>query len=177
MSFKMKKIFQIAIFLVAGFTFSQSKPLSASQIDSIAAKNGRSGIAEGQIATEKQIYTGDKKKIIKGEGQSAVAIFLCTSKGLSRLIKGEYHRNIRYEDKTSQEVSAQFYYDEKHLFYIKLTEIINDGKGEVKRSHEIDVSELALLQSKDFLFTDNIKKWISQVDEQIIKASGHGAKK
>ena len=165
----------VLLVLIAAYTGNAqtSKPggFTLSQIDSIALKNGRSGIAEGIITSEKSVIREDKKLVIQGEGQSSVAIYLYKTPAFSRLIKGEYHRNVRYEDKSAEEVYAQFYYNEKQLYFIRLTEIINNGKESTTRSHDIDVTKMETLKNSDFLFTPNIQKWIAQHDAEILKLS------
>ena len=166
----MKKIILLLVLFAVQSGYSQNAKIdfTSQQIDSIANVTGRSGIAEGHINSQKQVVREDKKKVVNGEGQSTVTIYKYNSGKYSRLIKGEYRRNIRYEDKSSEEVFAHFYYNEKQLFLIRLTEIIKDAKGETTKDHDIDVSKMNELQAKDYLFTENIQKWISQVDASMI---------
>jgi hypothetical protein len=167
----MKKIILFLVILSAKGVCAQDlykSDLSIRQIDSIAEINGRSGIAEGQINSEKQIFAGGKQKYIKGEGQSTVALYNYDTGKFTRLLKADYHRNIRYADKSSEEVFGRFYYTEKKLFFVKVTEIIKDGKQEKTIDHDIDVSKLDSLKNDGFLFTDNIRKWVVQVDNSII---------
>lgn len=166
----MKNSLIIIILIWTQSVFAQS-PFSLRQIDSIADLKGRSGIAEGQIKSEKLKLAKGGQKYIDGEGQSSVAIYHYETPTFTRLIKADYHRNVRYEDKSSEEVFAQFYFNEKQLFFVKIKEIINHGKESITKDHNINVSELNKLQNSDFLFTDNIQKWVAQLNTQMIDLS------
>jgi hypothetical protein len=141
------------------------------RIDSIAGAQGKAGTAFGSIHAQKKAVRGDMMKVIKGEGTSALTIFMDKSVSPTRLLKGSYKRDVNYDDRSIEAVTAEFYYDAKGLFRVTLSESLSGGEKYAK-THDIDVSRLNELQDSDFKFTENIRRWIAQLDEQILKLSG-----
>lgn len=191
----MRKLFLIMFHFTTVICISQNvkidsnKQFTTNQIDSICEKNGRSIISEGKIdATVENKVKKHKIRILNGSGGFSYSLYLNhfneqqynTLSNIekrkydfdkySNLIKGKYHQVIHYENSYSENIYGEFYYFETSLFYVKIKIIrTENNKKDISEIFNLSLSELNDSKVLKNIFLMDIKSWINEKNNEIIK--------
>ena len=182
--------FNIAFLLFSAVCFSQGKEFSTVQIDSIAQVNGSYTVMNKAINSKKNIIVQlksaqgkvyeEKQREIEGKGNSSITTYLHydlekkmhEQEKDSELIKAVYYHNITYEDMSYDKITAQFYYRDMILFYIKISYITKEpDQSEKMKEFALKASELEnpeLIKSSLLL---DLKPLLESTNKEILKHS------
>ena len=169
----MKKHLYIFFLLVLNTVFSQNKNLSIQQIDSISEVNGNYGTSDGIIEVK------NKKKKVIGKGGFSISTYLNYSDDVyfnslsipkkkeynrekkAELIKSTYNQSILYNNKSFQNVTSEFYYQNEELIFVKLT-VTQQNKDQKEENQQFSLSKIEISESKPIKNTllFDVQSWV-----------------
>lgn len=179
--------------LFSTLCFSQNKVYTTVQIDSIAQVNGRYFIGDGTVTSEKKINTkvtnmkdefvSEKDEVVKGRGSSTTKGYLnyynqeyynkltnnekkkYNREKDSELVKADFFQIIYYENKSWEEINADFYYRDRALFFARFK--YNTESGSM--AFELTGAEIQNAEPIKNEFQLDIKAWITEKNNEILK--------
>jgi hypothetical protein len=178
----MLKIFTFLIFLPALCFTQENRPtpvLGTIQIDSIAANNGNSlHDAAGRITIKK-----NKKEIAAG-GFTFSMFFYNPVKNfnkltreekkhytideISKLIKAAYKEYLVYKDNHTEDIFAEFYYQDKVLFFVRVSRTIQKKDKPSIYTYEVNIKNDIVDETVDG-FDFDMKEWIEQKNTELLE--------
>lgn len=167
----------------------KNRVFSIQQIDSIC-ENDDVGkiIGVGSTGAEMKIESSNETKVIKGIDGFSYTIYpfhfdktyyeTLTNKEKnkyrfdknSRLIKGEYHSDITYENSTGQGIKGEFYYYNDALFHVKIKlRKTDENKKDTVEVFDLSTTELNNSKSIENILSIDLKSWINNESNKIIE--------
>lgn len=163
----MKKLLLLIFLPIISFgqIKTESTIFSLTQIDSIAEKTRKNLQASGLISIKQKRKIIGVKTIAKGGFFYALyyhtpeQIHNKETENIDLLIKAKYGEYLLYKDKHTEDLFAEFYYQNNFLFFVRL-----EQKSVIENIIQEYVYEIDMTQSIDSKikehFTFDIEKWI-----------------